>query len=739
MEDYSIVTYIKRKFNGITLITLIITLLLSTAFLYSVYKENYIQEKIKLEGVLNNLVLVLEKTLYETQDHYNKELEKELLRFYNEYTKFSDNTNMEKYLLNIGKNIENLDDFKVTKTNYYLLNKKGTIIKTNYEDDLYLNLRKYPSIWDKIDMLEKGEVLLLPFDNETNNDKVRLYGYIKLPNDNIFEIGLNFKKFTKKITDKFTYLKKGNYTEFDLLTYDFNSLLTGESKVTDKEKKYFNDSLHKNKVISKRKSLFTESFYKGWESKYGKQFLRVKVRYKVLEKMFLVMVMIIVFIVFILLLLRNMFIDEMKKIMMPLGYIACDMDKYKQNTDNTLKFTKTKIKEINKIQNSYKNMIEIINTKNNKLKDSYDELEESYQEVNTIAKGLEKVISLTSDVGKFKLKDENEFLSNMLRTAINIIPEADFGTVYTYEKDEITFIDAVGHNISALNKLDLGIDEFKLKKDEIKIIDNIDEKLFKRVSVDKNTFNKAIKPTKQTLMFALFKNEEKSCGMNIDIDKFSIKEFENDSIKLIKDFKNLNMVFYKLQTYYKMQNDFHREIIVSMINMLEIHDSYTKNHSKNVADLSAKIAEKMGLSKERVDKAYWAGIIHDIGKTLIPYEILNNKEKLTDEEYNIIKKHPVYGYETLRDSKELRNVARYVKHHHERWDGIGYPDGLKKEEIPLISQILTVADTWDAMTSNRSYRKALSKEIAVEEIKKNKGTQFSPRVVDVFLNKLDIV
>ncbi|MTI71666.1 MAG: HD-GYP domain-containing protein [Firmicutes bacterium] len=180
-------------------------------------------------------------------------------------------------------------------------------------------------------------------------------------------------------------------------------------------------------------------------------------------------------------------------------------------------------------------------------------------------------------------------------------------------------------------------------------------------------------------------------------------------------------------------------MIVSMINMLEIHDSYTKNHSKNVADLSAKIAEKMGLSKERVDKAYWAGIIHDIGKTLIPYEILNNKEKLTDEEYNIIKKHPVYGYETLRDSKELRNVARYVKHHHERWDGIGYPDGLKKEEIPLISQILTVADTWDAMTSNRSYRKALSKEIAVEEIKKNKGTQFSPRVVDVFLNKLDIV
>ncbi|MTI69183.1 MAG: HD-GYP domain-containing protein [Firmicutes bacterium] len=180
-------------------------------------------------------------------------------------------------------------------------------------------------------------------------------------------------------------------------------------------------------------------------------------------------------------------------------------------------------------------------------------------------------------------------------------------------------------------------------------------------------------------------------------------------------------------------------MIMAMTKMLEIHDTYTNNHSKSVAEIATKIAEHMDISKEKTKEIYWAGIVHDIGKTIIPSEIINKKGKLTDEEFEIIKKHPIWGYEALKNSEELKDIANYVRYHHERWDGNGYPDGLEGEDIPLIAQILTVADTWNAMTSDRSYRKALPKEVAKEEILKNKGSQFSPNVVDAFIDLLENV
>ncbi|MTI71915.1 MAG: HD-GYP domain-containing protein [Firmicutes bacterium] len=178
-------------------------------------------------------------------------------------------------------------------------------------------------------------------------------------------------------------------------------------------------------------------------------------------------------------------------------------------------------------------------------------------------------------------------------------------------------------------------------------------------------------------------------------------------------------------------------MVLSFTNMLEIHDKYTENHSREVANKAKRLAKFLGLNEKDIRDAYWAGIVHDIGKILIPSYILNKKGKLTDDEFFLIKKHPLWGYETLKNSDKLKDISEYVLYHHERWDGFGYPLGLKGDNIPLISQILAVADTWDAMRSNRSYRKALPKKEAIKEIRKNKGTQFSPRVVDVFLENIE--
>ncbi|TYB30412.1 MAG: HD-GYP domain-containing protein [Candidatus Mcinerneyibacterium aminivorans] len=177
-------------------------------------------------------------------------------------------------------------------------------------------------------------------------------------------------------------------------------------------------------------------------------------------------------------------------------------------------------------------------------------------------------------------------------------------------------------------------------------------------------------------------------------------------------------------------------MIVAITELLSIHNRYTRGHSQNVAELAHDLADKMGLPQEELTKAYWAGMVHDIGKMLVTNQILDKKSNLNHQEYQTIKKHPIWGYKALKRTEELEELAVYVKHHHERWDGKGYPDGLKEEEIPLISQIISVVDAWDAMTSDRAYRKPLSDKQAIKQLKQKKGTQFSPRIVDVFVKMI---
>ncbi|ABR31048.1 phosphohydrolase [Thermosipho melanesiensis] len=187
----------------------------------------------------------------------------------------------------------------------------------------------------------------------------------------------------------------------------------------------------------------------------------------------------------------------------------------------------------------------------------------------------------------------------------------------------------------------------------------------------------------------------------------------------------------------KKHGKFQIDLMLSMIKILEYYDRYTKGHSLRVAELSQKIAKKLRLSPQEVSDAYWTGLVHDIGKIAVPTNILNKEGKLTSEEYEIIKKHPIYGFEFLSTSETLKNIATYVYHHHEKWNGSGYPGGLKGEMIPMISRIISVADSWDAMTSKRAYRDALTYESSLQEIINNSGKQFDPKVVKAFISVLE--
>jgi uncharacterized domain HDIG len=181
----------------------------------------------------------------------------------------------------------------------------------------------------------------------------------------------------------------------------------------------------------------------------------------------------------------------------------------------------------------------------------------------------------------------------------------------------------------------------------------------------------------------------------------------------------------------------HLDTVKAFIEAIEAKDEYTCGHSIKVSQYSRKLARKIGLSDDEVTKIEKAALLHDIGKIGVSDSILNKKGPLTNEEFDEIKKHPGIGVNILKNIKDVTSILPYIRNHHERLDGRGYPDGLKGEDISLGARIICIADSYDAMTSNRPYRTALSKDEAVRRLVQGKGTQFSPELVDSFIEAIN--
>lgn len=177
----------------------------------------------------------------------------------------------------------------------------------------------------------------------------------------------------------------------------------------------------------------------------------------------------------------------------------------------------------------------------------------------------------------------------------------------------------------------------------------------------------------------------------------------------------------------------------SLATSIQARDHYTEEHSMRVRDLSVKIAEAMNCYPDEIETLRIAASLHDIGKIAIPDNVLLKPGKLTDEEFDVIKKHPVIGESILKPLPILDTERLIIRHHHERWDGRGYPDGLQGSDVPFLSRILTVVDAFDAMTNNRPYRKAMEIEEAAIELKKNINRQFDEEIVNCLLKILYII
>jgi putative nucleotidyltransferase with HDIG domain len=185
--------------------------------------------------------------------------------------------------------------------------------------------------------------------------------------------------------------------------------------------------------------------------------------------------------------------------------------------------------------------------------------------------------------------------------------------------------------------------------------------------------------------------------------------------------------------------DLYFNTVKSLSEAIDAKSEWTRGHSDRVTDIAMSTGEELGLEKEDMENLRFAAMLHDIGKIGTYEYILDKKEPLTEAEQKVIKDHPVRGAEIIGDIKQFKDVTPGVRHHHERYDGGGYPDGLSGKEIPLFARIINVADSFDAMTADRPYRKGLSREKGIEEVKKNSGIQFDPEIVAAFLRKIERV
>jgi diguanylate cyclase (GGDEF)-like protein len=182
-----------------------------------------------------------------------------------------------------------------------------------------------------------------------------------------------------------------------------------------------------------------------------------------------------------------------------------------------------------------------------------------------------------------------------------------------------------------------------------------------------------------------------------------------------------------------IHNSSRNSIVKSLQTALFERSDETEQHANRMSEMCYKLGKKLHLKQNELDDLKLFALLHDIGKIGVGDQILNKPSKLTDEEYVLMQQHPLIGYKIANSVEALKGISNYILTHHEWWDGTGYPNQLKHDDIPLLSRILSIVDAWDAMTNDRVYRKAISEEMAVKEIIDHKGSQFDPLIADQFI------
>lgn len=341
-----------------------------------------------------------------------------------------------------------------------------------------------------------------------------------------------------------------------------------------------------------------------------------------------------------------------------------------------------------------------------------------------------KVISSESDMYS------KTFLRNMFRTGCSILDKFDHASLFIKKDGYVKFIDSIGYDVDYLNQFDLNADQFDWSFLKPVIVNDF-KKLYSKSFSSDDDYIKKYPVILQSIRFTIFYDKEPVAGMSFDITEKNEQRFNSDDLSSYNELSEMINSYYHLFVIQNESNSFKDDIVISFVRALGLYDSYSGKHSEEVAYLALEMSKRLHLDDVLTDRIYWSAIVHDIGKIGIRSDIINKEGALTSEERKEVEKHSEFGFAILQSVEGLKEVALRVKHHHERWDGKGYPSGLKGDQIPLCSQILAVCDAVSAMSRNRTYSKAKTVEKIIEEIKLENGKQFSPRVANAMIEYLE--
>ncbi|KLO23378.1 MULTISPECIES: HD-GYP domain-containing protein [unclassified Marinitoga] len=357
------------------------------------------------------------------------------------------------------------------------------------------------------------------------------------------------------------------------------------------------------------------------------------------------------------------------------------------------------------------------------LEDAYKKLEYSYKELEEINNRFIKVVDLISNIS-LEISIEKYF-DKMLSIFVELLPDIKFGCVLKSENEIFRFISVLGHSKKLYYNIVILNEEF----DEIKIVDNFYRKHLKNFDIVKDK----IIDVKDSLIIPM-KTFALHGYIILDLLKKELKPYEFELIRVIS---NIATTFLMSRELYNKQKNFLKNTAFAFLKAVDYYDPYTKGHSERVSYYATSLVKVIG-REDLLNDIFLASVLHDIGKLSIPQVILLKNDRLTEEELNKIKEHPVKGEELVSSFEGFEKIGKIIRHHHERYDGTGYPDGLIGEKIPMESRIITIVDAFDAMTTKRPYRKALTVNEAIKELKKNRGLQFDPFLAGEFIKFLKI-
>ena len=369
------------------------------------------------------------------------------------------------------------------------------------------------------------------------------------------------------------------------------------------------------------------------------------------------------------------------------------------------------------------------------LQTNNEELTRANQKMDRLIDSTNKLFRI-KDIEINSERDNIKYIKEIFQIALSLYDSYDAASCYIQINDAPIFIDAKGYDIDELNNFEFDNASFQWAMNEPQHIVNAERELKIHLGSSYEEYSKVIPYIKESIRFGVYIDDNFSGGMSFDNFATGSKKFTKLDFDNFNSFQRLMNSFYEINYLNTRNLNFKNDIVLSLIKTLELYDQYTSGHSEEVAAISREIAIKMDLSEKEIYDIYWAGVVHDIGKVGISSSIINKDGKLSQDEYETIKEHPIFGANILKQSEDLVEISDIVKHHHEWWNGNGYPNELSKENIPLGSQILCVADAVSAMSGARKYSNTKATDAIIDELSLYAGVQFNPKIAMIMIELL---